>query len=52
MLFDVTLPEPGANVILVRSGNADASQSLVEPPPFTITADQIMEANYVIWAKK
>jgi hypothetical protein len=52
LLFDVTVPEPGTNFILAQTNAKDQGQSLVKPPPFTLTADQINEANYTLWAQK
>ncbi|MGE5655436.1 MAG: hypothetical protein ACM37W_02250 [Actinomycetota bacterium] len=52
LLFDVTVPEPGTNYILAQTNAADQGKSLVKPPPFTLTADQINEGNYTLWAQK
>ncbi len=52
LLFDVTVPEPGTNFILTQTKATDQGQSLVKPDPFTMTADEIDEANYTIWAQK
>lgn len=52
LLFDVTVPEPGTNFILAQAGAHQEAQSLVKPLPFTLTADQINEGNYAIWAQK
>lgn len=46
LLFDVTVPEPGTNFILTQTKAVDQGQSLVEPVPFTHSADQINEGNY------
>jgi hypothetical protein len=46
LLFDVTVPEPGTNYVLMQTMNTDAGQSLPKPPPFTMSADQIDESNY------
>lgn len=52
LLFDVTLPEPGTNFILTQVNAKTAAQDLVKPPEFNITAKQINEGNYRIWAQK
>lgn len=52
LLFDVTLPEPGTNFILAQVNAKTAAQDLVQPPEFNITAKQINEGNYRIWAQK
>jgi hypothetical protein len=49
MLFDVTVPEPGTAYILLQTQGNQAGKNLVEPPPFSITADQLTEANYRMW---
>lgn len=46
LLFDVTVPEPGTNFILTQTKAADQGQDLVEPIPFTHSANQINEGNY------
>lgn len=50
LLFDVTVPEPGTNFILTQTKATDQGQSLTKPVPFTLTANQINEGNYPIWA--
>jgi hypothetical protein len=50
LLFDVTVPEPGTNYILAQTAANQESQLLSEPPPFTLTADEISETNYAFWA--
>ena len=52
LLFDVTVPEPGTNFILMQTKGADQGQSLSKPTPFTLSADQINEGNYTQWAAK
>jgi hypothetical protein len=52
MLFDVTVPEPGTNFILAQTTAKDQGQTLVKPPPFTLTADQINEGNYNVWGHR
>jgi hypothetical protein len=52
LLFDVTVPEPGTNYILAQGALDQTTQNLKEPPPFTLTADQIDENNYALWAHK
>jgi hypothetical protein len=52
MLFDVTVPEPGTNFILTQTANTDQGQNITQPAAFTISADQITESNYTVWAKK
>jgi hypothetical protein len=49
LLFDVTVPEPGTNFILTQTKVTDQGQSLTKPPAFTLSADQITEANYRYW---
>jgi len=50
LLFDITVPEPGTNYILAQTNSADQGKSLIKPPVFTLTADQIDEGNYLVWA--
>jgi hypothetical protein len=52
LLFDVTVPEPGTNFALTLTHARDVEQTLEKPEPFTITASEINEGNYVVWAKK
>jgi hypothetical protein len=49
LLFDVTVPEPGTAFIVAQGANKAEGQKLVKPVPFTLTADQITEANYANW---
>ena len=51
LLFDVTVPEPATNFILAQTQTKDPGQTLEKPPPFTLSAFEIDEANYPIWAK-
>ncbi|MFM0389281.1 hypothetical protein [Paraburkholderia dipogonis] len=51
-LFDVTVPEPGTNFILAQASAPVEGQSLEKPPPFDLTADDISETNYTLWAQK
>ncbi len=52
MLFDVTVPEPGTAFIVAQQVSTQEGQQLVKPTPFTLTADQITEANYALWGGK
>jgi hypothetical protein len=53
MLFDVTLPEPATEYILLQANAADQTISGIEKPqPFTLTADQINEGNYRTYAQR
>jgi hypothetical protein len=49
LLFDVMVPEPGTNFILMQTKAVNQAQSLTKPVPFTLKADEITEANYTIW---
>jgi hypothetical protein len=51
LLFDVTVPEPATNFILAQTAATNVAQALEKPPPFTLSAPEIDEANYPIWAK-
>jgi hypothetical protein len=51
LLFDVTLPEPGTNYIVLQTSVQQAQTPLDKPPDFTATAFDINEGNYPIWAK-
>ncbi|EOD66599.1 hypothetical protein [Amycolatopsis vancoresmycina] len=52
LMFDITVPEPGTNFILSQIATANSADTLVEPPPFTIRADELTESNYTVWAKR
>lgn len=52
LLFDVTVPEPGTAFITAQNANAAEGEKLTKPVPFTLTADQITEANYTVWAHR
>ena len=52
LMFDVTVPEPGTNFVLSQIASANSADTLVEPPPFTIRADELTESNYTVWAKR
>jgi hypothetical protein len=53
MLFDVTLPEPATEYILLQAKMADQSIGSIEKPlPFTLAANQITESNYRIYAQR
>lgn len=49
LLFDVMVPEPGTNFILMQTKAVDQGQSITKPVPFTLKADEITEGNYTIW---
>jgi hypothetical protein len=51
LLFDLTLPEPGTNYIILQASAQSTQAPLKKPPDFTLTADQVDEGNYTIWAK-
>jgi hypothetical protein len=51
LLFDVIVPEPATNFILAQTQTKDPAQTLEKPPPFTLSAFDINEANYPILAK-
>ncbi len=50
LLFDVTVPEPATAFILTQVRSSAEGQTLVKPPPFPLTADQLNEGNYRSWA--
>ena len=52
LLFDVTVPEPSTNFVLMLTHARDVAQTFEKPEPFTATAADLNEGNYVIWAKK
>lgn len=52
LLFDVTVPEPATNFILAQARPSEGEQTLEKPAPFTLTASQIFEWNYAIYAKQ
>lgn len=52
LLFDVTVPEPGTAFITAQNANPAEGEQLSKPVPFTLTADQITEANYTTWAHR
>lgn len=52
MLFDVTVPEPATAFIVAQGASKQEGDQLEKPVPFTLTADQITESNYAIWAAK
>ena len=52
LLFDVTVPEPATNFILAQARPSEGEQALEKPAPFTLTASQIFEWNYAIYAKQ
>jgi hypothetical protein len=51
LLFDVTVPEPGTNYIILQTSAQKAQAPLDKPPAFTATALDINEGNYTGWAK-
>jgi hypothetical protein len=51
LLFDVTVPEPGTNYIILQTTAQKAQAPLQQPPDFTATAFDLNEGNYVVWAK-
>lgn len=52
LLFDITVPEPATNYVLAQGVANQTAQNLKEPAPFTLTADEINETNYALWAQK
>ncbi|MBO0901167.1 hypothetical protein J1G43_14470 [Cellulomonas sp. zg-ZUI22] len=51
MLFDITVPEPATAFLLTQSAPDDGTAP--QPPvPFTITSDQVTEAEYPVWARR
>jgi hypothetical protein len=51
MLFDVTVPEPGTAFVVAQAADKQ-SDPIVKPTPFTLTADQITEGNYTLYARQ
>lgn len=51
LLFDVTVPEPGTNYVLMQSRSNDPLNTITKPAEFTATAVDLDEGNYVVWAK-
>lgn len=51
MLFDVTVPEPGTAFVVAQAADKQ-SDPIVKPTPFTLTADQISEGNYTLYARQ
>ena len=52
LLFDVTLPEPGAFLLHALSNGPKPGAELVKPLPFTLKATDITEWNYTYYAKQ
>jgi hypothetical protein len=51
LLFDVVVPEPGTNYIVLQTSAQKAQAPLEEPPEFTDTAFELDEGKAVVWAK-
>lgn len=52
MLFDLTVPEPGVAFIAAQDTDGAQTITITRPKPFTLTADQLTEANYQVWAQR
>lgn len=52
LLFDVTVPEPATNYILMQANAEAAHEPIDRPVPFTLTALQLHEGNYATWAQR
>jgi hypothetical protein len=52
LLFDVTVPEPSTDFILAQTNAQRPGGEIVEPTPFLLLPEQLLENNYTFWAKK
>ncbi len=52
MMFDVMVPEPAAFWIYANTTKPQAGATLTKPDPFTLTPDQLNEANYTYYIEK
>jgi hypothetical protein len=52
MMFDIMVPEPAAFWIYANSNKPKPGATLTKPVPFSLSPDQITEANYALYVQR